>query len=182
MGHRLSKIYTRTGDKGTTGLADGSRIKKSSLRVRCMGGLDELNASIGIILSQKIEPATSQLLTIIQHHLFDIGGDLSLPGNNRAPQKYIEHLEIALDEMNSDLAPLKEFILPGGSTASAYCHLSRTICRRVECEITTLAEVEDVNPNIVAYVNRLSDLLFVIARVLNRSEKIDDVLWQPGKS
>ncbi len=182
MGHRLSKIYTRTGDKGTTGLGDGSRVKKSSLRIRCIGALDELNASVGILVSHCTNPSVNELLTLIQHHIFDLGGDLCLPGQCRIPAEYTSKIEAELDNYNTELSPLKEFILPGGSIASSFCHQSRTVCRRAECEMSALAEYEDVNPHALTYINRLSDLFFVLARILNKSDNIPDVLWQPGIS
>jgi len=182
MGHRLSKIYTRTGDNGTTGLGDGSRVSKSSLRVRCMGTMDELNAHISVVLSYKyeIDESVAKVLTKVQHHLFDLGGELCLPGQERIPQSYVDELESQLDAYNENLEPLKEFILPGGSKASSFCHLARTVCRRAESELSQLAETEQLNPVSLGYVNRLSDLLFVIARNINKSNSVDDVLWQPG--
>jgi cob(I)alamin adenosyltransferase len=180
MGHRLSKIYTRTGDKGETGLGDGSRIAKSDLRIKCMGLLDELNASIGIVLSYKLENTVFQVLIHVQHSLFDIGGEVCIPGRIVIEQSYVDELEINLDKFNAHLQPLKEFILPGGCQASAFCHQARTICRRVESELTALAETTEVNPISLMYLNRLSDLLFVTARYINHIESHPDVLWQPG--
>lgn len=182
MGHRLSKIYTRTGDKGTTGLGDGSRVSKSSLRIRCMGTMDELNAHIGVVLSYQyeIDEPVTLVLTRVQHHLFDLGGELCLPGQERIPQAYVDELENELDKLNENLQPLKEFILPGGCKSSAFCHLARTVCRRAETELIELSEMEQVNPISLSYINRLSDLLFVMSRHINKNNSMDDVLWRPG--
>ena len=182
MGHRLSKIYTRTGDKGTTGLGDGSRVAKSCKRIRCLGSVDELNATIGVLISHCDNNAIKQLLTLVQHHLFDIGSELCIPGQPRIPQAYIERLESALDQYNETLPPLKEFILPGGCVAAALCHQARTICRRAESDMVSLMETEEINEFTLGYINRLSDLLFVLARTLNKLSNVEDVLWQSGNT
>jgi len=180
MGHRLSKIYTRTGDNGTTGLGDGSRTDKDSLRVEAIGTVDELNSAIGMLIAQTQPEAIRQALTAIQHDLFDIGGELSIPGHSVTTAQEVERLEAHLDELNAGLSPLKEFILPGGGPAAAACHLSRAMCRRAERRVVSLSDRETVNPASLCYLNRLSDLLFVIARTLNRLDGIDDVLWEKG--
>ena len=182
MGHRLSKIYTRTGDDGTTGLGDGARVKKTSPRVEALGAVDELNSIVGILLTQDVPEDIQALLTDIQHELFDLGGELSIPGRMAITDVQTERLETTLDQLNSDLSPLKEFILPGGTQAAATCHLARAVCRRAERRAHALGETEKINPVAVKYLNRLSDLLFVMARVLNARAARGDVLWQPGKN
>ena len=182
MGHRLSKIYTRTGDDGSTGLGDGSRVPKNSPRVEAYGDVDELNSMIGLLLTESLPGHISDSLTDIQHDLFDVGGELSIPGQTTMTEKQVTRLEKTLDDLNAKLSPLKEFILPGGSRAAALCHIARTICRRAERRLITLQKSETISTITVKYVNRLSDLLFVIARALNASDGDGDVLWQPGKN
>jgi cob(I)alamin adenosyltransferase len=182
MGHRLSKIYTRTGDAGTTGLGDGKRVSKDSLRVHTMGEVDELNAVIGILLTETLPQDIEALLTGVQHDLFDLGGEICIPGMALISAAQVERLETELDRLNEDLEPLKDFILPGGSRAAAYAHLARTVCRRAERSIVALAQEEAVNDAPRQYLNRLSDLLFVLGRSLNRSAGCGDVLWQKGKN
>lgn len=178
MGNRLSKIYTRTGDDGTTGLGDGSRVAKDSARVEAYGTVDEANSSIGMVLAETAVPDDiRECLTAVQHDLFELGGELCIPGHAAVTDAYIERLETDLDGFNEDLPRLKEFILPGGSRAAAACHLSRTIVRRAERRVGTLADVEEVRSEVRRYLNRLSDLLFVIARVLARVEGGKEVLW-----
>jgi cob(I)alamin adenosyltransferase len=178
LGKRLSKIYTRTGDDGTTGLGDGSRVPKDSLRVAAYGTVDEANSAIGVVLANDSVPApVRNILTEVQHDLFELGGELCIPGHSAVTNAFIERLESDLDGLNADLPALKEFILPGGGPAAAACHLARTIVRRAERVTTTLAGVEAVRPEVVRYLNRLSDLLFVIARSLARLESGEEVLW-----
>ena len=179
MGHRLSKIYTRTGDKGETGLGDGSRIEKDHIRVEAFGTVDELNSVIGMILAHDIPEDVSECLNKIQHHLFDLGGELCIPGHNTLDESYITWLESTLDSFNADLPMLKEFILPSGGHATSACHLARSVCRRAERRVVTLAKSETISPHSISYLNRLSDLLFVTARVLARHENGSEVLWQP---
>jgi cob(I)alamin adenosyltransferase len=179
MGHRLSKIYTRTGDDGTTGLGDGSRVAKDHRRVEAFGTVDELNSLIGLVLSYELPSAIHDELTGVQHRLFDLGGELCVPGRTVIDARDVAQLESALDRLNESLEPLREFILPGGSAVAAVCHVARTVCRRAERRVVTLAREDQVNPNTVHYLNRLSDLLFVIARHLNARLKKPDVLWQP---
>ena len=178
MGNRLSKIYTKTGDDGTTGLGDGTRVAKDSKRVGAYGTVDELNSTIGIVLAQEIPPAVRESLTQIQHDLFDLGGELCIPGMAMVHEADVERLEQTLDGFNADLPALKDFILPGGGMAAAACHLARTVCRRAEREAVTLARSEPVRPEAIRYLNRLSDLLFVLARVLARASGHGEVLWQ----
>ena len=178
MGNRLSKIYTKTGDDGTTGLGDGTRVAKDSARVSAYGTVDELNSSIGIVLAQEIPAPIREALTQIQHDLFDLGGELCIPGMAMVHEADVERLEQTLDGFNADLPPLKDFILPGGGMAAACCHLARTVCRRAEREVVTLSRSETVRPEAVRYLNRLSDLLFVLSRVLARASGHGEVLWQ----
>lgn len=177
MGNRLSKIYTRTGDKGTTGLGDGSRIAKNAKRVAAMGDVDELNATIGLLLTEAVSETVQQCLTAVQHDLFDMGGELCMPGHTMVKAERITALETQLDTFNAQLTPLKEFILPGGSKAAAYCHLARTVCRRAERTLHTLHEEEAISEQLLQYINRLSDFLFVLCRVLNQDAGVSDVLW-----
>ena len=179
MGNRLSKIYTRTGDTGTTGLGDGTRVPKDSARVEAFGTVDELNSAIGVLLAVPCLPeAVTACLTGVQHELFDLGGELCIPGHMIITNAQVMRLETELDGFNDSLPPLKEFILPGGGPAAAACHLARTIARRAERRLWTLAGVETVNPESTRYLNRLSDLLFVLARVLARHERGAEVLWR----
>jgi cob(I)alamin adenosyltransferase len=179
MGNRLSRIYTRTGDDGTTGLGDGHRVRKDAARVEAYGTVDEANSAIGMVLAVPGLPGeVSRCLTEIQHDLFDLGGELCIPGTQAVHAAQIARLEQVLDHFNDPLPALKDFILPGGGPAAAACHLARTIVRRAERRVWTLAAGETVNPEVPKYLNRLSDLLFVIARVLARHEHGSEVLWR----
>jgi cob(I)alamin adenosyltransferase len=179
MGNRLSKIYTRTGDDGSTGLGDGSRVPKDSVRVEAYGTVDELNSAVGVLLATpEIPPDVAACLTEVQHELFDLGGELCLPGHRVMTAEQVARLEKSLDEFNDSLPPLKEFILPGGGPAAAACHLARAIARRAERRVWTLAKAENVSAEVPKYLNRLSDLLFVLARVLARHERGAEVLWR----
>jgi cob(I)alamin adenosyltransferase len=179
MGNRLSKIYTRTGDDGTTGLGDGSRVPKDHPRVEAYGAVDELNSVIGTVLGVADLPqAVGELLTQVQHDLFDLGGELCIPGHSVISAEHITRLEQALDQFNETLPPLKEFILPSGGPATAACHLARAVARRAERRVWTLAKSEPLEPHAPRYLNRLSDLLFVLARVLVRHECGAEVLWR----
>jgi cob(I)alamin adenosyltransferase len=180
MGHRLSKIYTRTGDDGSTGLGDGTRVPKDHVRVEAFGTVDELNSFLGLLLCEPLDHALHSELTRIQHTLFDLGGELCIPGRRVLAEAQVTELEDLLDRLNADLAPLKEFILPGGTRAAALCHLARTVCRRAERRVYSLSCREPVSPVTLKYLNRLSDLLFVLARALNRASGTPDVLWQPA--
>jgi cob(I)alamin adenosyltransferase len=176
VGNRLSKIYTRTGDSGTTGLGDGSRINKDSLRVEAMGDVDELNSVIGVMMTEALPDKLVDPLTQIQHDLFNVGGEICIPGYVILQQSRITDLESVIDELNSQLSPLKEFILPGGTKAAAYCHLARTVCRRAERKLVELHRNEKVTDISLQYLNRLSDLLFVMCRVINKEAGMSDVL------
>ncbi|MDH5766871.1 MAG: cob(I)yrinic acid a,c-diamide adenosyltransferase [Gammaproteobacteria bacterium] len=178
MGYRLSKIYTRTGDKGTTGMADGSRIEKDSLRIAAIGDIDELNSVIGMVLSKCKPGLVAETLLTIQHDLFNLGGELAMPGYDALTDERVQWLEKTLDEMNESLPPLEEFILPGGGEAAASCHLARSVCRRAERMLVSLAKEFDYNSVIKSYVNRLSDLLFVACRVLSHEAGEPEVYWQ----
>ncbi|HMA97858.1 MAG TPA: cob(I)yrinic acid a,c-diamide adenosyltransferase [Wenzhouxiangella sp.] len=177
MGNRLSKIYTRTGDDGTTGLGDGSRTQKDSLRVEAYGTVDELNSTLGLLIASLDDTGICSVLLDIQHDLFDLGGELCVPGMEMIQGRHIDRLEQELDRLNADLPPLKDFILPGGSLTAAQAHLARTICRRAERRVITLARQEPVNEPVIRYLNRLSDLLFVIARTVARASGAGEVLW-----
>jgi cob(I)alamin adenosyltransferase len=179
MGHRLSRIYTRTGDDGSTGLGDGVRVPKEHLRVEAYGTVDEANSVVGVVLAVPGLPEpVRNCLVEVQHDLFDLGGELSVPGMRMVDAGYIERLERELDAFNEDLPPLKEFILPGGGAAAAACHVARTVVRRAERRLWALARAESVAPELPQYLNRLSDLLSVIARVLARHEHGSEVLWR----
>ena len=177
MGNRLSKIYTRTGDDGSTGLGDGSRVGKDSARVDAYGTVDEANSCIGLLLASELPDDVRGLLTRIQHQLFDLGGELCIPGHAAIHDADVDALEQRLDHYNDDLPALKDFILPGGGEAAARCHIARTVVRRAERETVALSRHEDVRPQAIRYLNRLSDLLFVLARVLARVSGHGEVLW-----
>ncbi|MGB3623406.1 MAG: cob(I)yrinic acid a,c-diamide adenosyltransferase [Ketobacter sp.] len=178
MGNRLSKIYTRTGDQGTTGLGDGSRVDKDSLRVEAYGTTDELNSVLGMVLAEEgVAESIVLWLQEIQHDLFDLGAELCVPGHSVLTERFITRLEQHIDAMNADLPPLKEFILPAGNRAAASCHLARTVCRRAERRVMTLSKQESINSWGIKYLNRLSDFLFVAARVLARANGGKEVMW-----
>ena len=181
MGNRLSKIYTRTGDDGTTGLGDGTRVGKDSARVNAYGTVDEANSSIGVILAAQVPDDIRQLLTTVQHQLFALGGELCSPGHAAISAEDVDALERQLDHYNEALPALKDFILPAGGEAAARCHLARTIVRRAERETVTLARHDAVRPEAIRYLNRLSDLLFVLARVLARADGQGEVLWNHAR-
>ncbi len=181
-GNRLSRIVTRTGDEGTTGLGDGSRTEKDSLRIDAIGEVDELNSSIGVLLCEELPQNIRDELLNVQHDLFDLGGELCLPGMNVLQVAQVERLEDQVTAINADLPMLKEFILPGGTRAAALAHLARTICRRAERSIVHLSHAEKISPLSRQYINRLSDLLFIIGRKLNQVNGCGDVLWQKGKN
>jgi cob(I)alamin adenosyltransferase len=184
----LSRIYTKTGDKGETALGDQTRVPKDHPRVAAYGVVDELNAVLGVLLAQHPAVPEADLLRSIQNDLFDVGADLCVPqppdekagARLRVMPGQSARLEAAIDRLNAPLAPLTSFVLPGGQTPAAWCHFARTVCRRAERDVVSLSHVENVNPDVIIYLNRLSDLLFVLARVYNNYGR-DDVLWQPGK-
>src|ERR1700730_1859675 len=178
MGNRLSKIYTRTGDDGSTGLGDGTRVAKDSLRVEAYGTVDEANSAVGVVLgAPALPPEIRRCLMEIQHDLFDLGGELCIPGHTMIGAAHVQRLEKELDGFNENLPALKEFILPGGGQAAAACHLARTVCRRAERRVWSLAREESVSPEALKYLKRLSDLLFVIARLLARADQ-GEVVWR----
>lgn len=178
MGNRLSKIATRTGDAGTTGLGDGSRVDKDALRVHAMGDVDELNSHIGVLLCETLPPQMAQELISIQHDLFDMGGELCIPGYTMITDAQVERLDALLAKYNADLPALRDFILPGGSRAAAIAHVCRTVCRRAERAIVSVGKSETINDAPRQYMNRLSDLMFVLSRVLNRFAGGTDVCWE----
>ena len=178
MGNRLSKIATRTGDRGETGLGDGTRVAKDSARIQALGDIDELNSSIGVLLAEKMPAKLREALLQIQHGLFDLGGEVCIPGHTMVTQAHVAQLDGLLEAYNKRLPALKEFILPGGTRAAALAHLSRTVCRRAERSVVALGRAEPVGEHARQYLNRLSDLLFVLGRTLNRAGKRGDVLWQ----
>ena len=180
MGNRLSKIYTKTGDDGSTGLGDGVRVAKNSARIEAIGDIDELNCQLGLLLTEKSLPESLLLtLTRIQHELFELGGELSIPNYVRINDAMVTQLEQELDAMNDVLLPLKEFILPGGSRPTALCHVARAVCRRAERRLVALNQQEPISPIAMKYLNRLSDLLFVMCRAISKGLGVPDVLWQP---
>jgi cob(I)alamin adenosyltransferase len=181
MGHRLSRIVTRTGDDGTTGLGDGSRVAKDALRVTALGEVDELNSVLGVLLAEPLTPPLAAWLAEIQHDLFDLGSELAVPGYLALTDEHVGQLEARLSELNAELPPLKEFILPGGSRPAALAHQARCVCRRAERALVALAREESVSICARQYLNRLSDALFILARSLNRDAGQPDVLWQPRR-
>jgi cob(I)alamin adenosyltransferase len=181
MGHRLSKIVTRTGDSGTTGLGDGTRTPKDSPRIEAIGAIDELNATIGVLLAETLPDEIADCLTEVQHDLFDLGGELSIPGYSAVRDAHVDRIEQAIGRFNADLAPLKEFVLPGGSRAASLAHVARTVCRRAERSLVHLGASTTVSDRVRRYMNRLSDLLFVLSRVLNRAAGQPDILWRKDR-
>ena len=181
MGHRLSRIVTKTGDAGTTGLGDGSRVGKDTARIATIGDVDELNSTLGLLLTEAVPAAVRDCLTAVQHDLFDLGGELSIPGYAAVTDAHVERLEAAVETFNAELPPLKEFILPGGTRPAAIAHVARTVCRRAERSLVHLAASAPVGDPARRYLNRLSDLLFVIARILNRAAGASDVQWQKDR-
>jgi cob(I)alamin adenosyltransferase len=178
MANRLSKIVTRTGDTGMTGLANGSRVPKNAPRVEALGDVDELNSALGVLLAEVLPAEVRACLVEVQHDLFDLGGEIAVPGFTLITDAHLARLDDAAETFNRDLAPLKEFVLPGGSRPASLAHVARAVCRRAERRVVALATHESLSPLIQRYLNRLSDLLFVIARVINRGLSVPDVLWQ----
>ena len=178
MGNRLSQIATRTGDAGTTGLGDNQRVSKNNLRVHAMGDVDELNSHIGVLLCEPVPPAIRPLLVEVQHQLFNLGGELSIPGYELLKTQAVIDLDQALERFNAHLPKLQEFILPAGTRAASLAHVCRTVARRAERSVVALGDAESVNEAPRHYLNRLSDLMFVLARVLNRVDGGDDVYWR----
>jgi cob(I)alamin adenosyltransferase len=182
VGNRLTKIYTRTGDAGQTGLTGGERVDKDSARIEAIGDIDELNSASGLVLAHDVPSDARKGLTRVQHELFDLGGELSMRDRPLILHDHIERLESAIDSFNANLPPLKEFILPGGSTAAANCHLARAVCRRAERRVVALARIEAVNDASRIYLNRLSDLLFVLCRVIARAGGEGETIWRSARS
>ena len=182
MGHRLSKIYTKTGDDGRTGLGDGSRVEKCSPRLEAIGEIDELNCSLGLLLAEDLPSNLEDALFDIQHDLFDLGGELSIPGSQLLSAAAVEKLEKWIDRYNGDMPPLKEFVLPGGNRAAACCHVARAVCRRAERRLLMLAKNETLAPEALKYINRLSDLFFVVGRVIARQSDVGEILWNRDRS
>jgi cob(I)alamin adenosyltransferase len=178
MGNRLSAIVTRTGDEGSTGLADGSRLAKDDIRIHCLGEVDELNAMIGVTLTFIEDDRIAEVLTIVQHDLFDIGAELCQPGKSLIQANHVDAVELAAEEFNKPLPPLKEFILPAGSQATAFLHLARTVCRRIERSLVTLKVEGNSNSATNQYINRLSDLLFILSRSVSMRKGGTEVYWQ----
>jgi len=181
VGNRLSKIYTRTGDDGTTGLGDGTRVSKCSPRVEAFGCVDELNSAVGLLAATTLPAELAELIAEIQQKLFDLGGELCIPGAVTMTAEDVAVLEQAMDKLNANLAPLKEFVLPGGSQSAASCHMARAICRRAERRALELAKSDSLNPEAIRYLNRLSDLLFVVARTLNHVADNEEIMWTGGR-
>ncbi len=177
MGYRLSQIATRTGDQGTTGLADGQRLAKDAPRIVALGEIDELNAVLGLLLTHNLPNDLAEILVLCQHDLFDLGGELAIPGSMVLQEAQLARIDRALLRLNELLPPLTEFILPGGTPAAAICHIARTVCRRGERSLVTLNQQTPINPQSLNYLNRLSDLLFVIARIINREAGQSEGLW-----
>ncbi|AXE32272.1 cob(I)yrinic acid a,c-diamide adenosyltransferase [Chromobacterium phragmitis] len=181
MSDRLSAIVTRTGDDGSTGLGDGSRVAKDCVRIQALGDVDELNSVIGVLLAEAPPKPMAEWLAEIQHDLFDLGSELAVPGYGAIADSHVQALEGLVSFMNEELGPLKEFILPGGSRGAALAHQARSVCRRAERSVVALAREDEVSQALRRYLNRLSDFLFVLARYLNRESGVPDVLWQAGR-
>lgn len=182
MGHRLSKIYTKTGDDGTTGLGDGTRSEKCSSRLEAIGEIDELNCCLGLLLAEDLPSELTAVLFDIQHDLFDLGGELSIPGSQLLTESAVEKLEKWIDLYNAEIPPLKEFVLPGGNRAAACCHSARAVCRRAERRLLILKKEETVNPQCLKFINRLSDFLFVVGRVIARRSNVGEILWNRDRN
>ena len=176
MGNRLTKIYTRTGDDGSTGMADGSRVAKDDLLIQAIGEVDELNSQLAVLVHHAPQNL-HEVIFSIQNELFNVGAELSM-GKAMMQQESVDVLESLLDELNQNLTPLKEFILPGGGLAASHCHVARAVCRRIERSLVSLHRQNELNRHLLAYVNRLSDYLFVLARAISQSEGVGEVYWQ----
>ena len=181
MGKRLTKIATRTGDDGTTGLGDGSRVDKASARIEALGDIDELNSQIGLLLAETLPETVRGELLAVQHDLFDLGGETCIPGHLIITAEHVARLDQRIDEFNASLPALKEFILPGGGRAGAQCNVARAVCRRAERSLVALGRVESVSELSIQYLNRLSDMLFLAARTLNAASGTAEPMWKPGR-
>jgi cob(I)alamin adenosyltransferase len=182
MGFRLSRIVTRTGDDGTTGLGDGTRVGKDAARVAAMGDVDELNCAIGVVMAEDLPPDIRATLLVVQNDLFDLGGEICIPGRTAMREEHVALLDRRIEELNAQLPPLKEFVLPGVTRAAGACHVARATCRRAERALVALSRTESVSPTCLQYVNRLSDLFFVAARALNQAAGRDEMLWKPTRA
>ena len=181
MANRLTKIVTRTGDDGTTGLGDGSRVGKDCPRVEVMGNLDELNSAVGLVLAEPLPDEVGKALAAVQNDLFDLGGEICIPGRSALWDAHLAEIDARIESLRGALAPLREFVLPGGTRAAASCHLARAVCRRAERSLVALGRTESVSALSVQYLNRLSDMLFVTARTLNAAQGVAEPLWKPGR-
>jgi cob(I)alamin adenosyltransferase len=181
MANRLTRIVTRTGDDGTTGLGDGSRVGKDSPRVEVMGNLDELNSAIGCVLAEELPAGVESALAAVQNDLFDLGGEICIPGRSALWDAHLEEIDRRLEALREPLPPLRDFVLPGGTRAAAACHLARAICRRAERSLVALGRVESVSALSIKYLNRLSDLLFLAARTINARAAAPETIWKPGR-
>jgi cob(I)alamin adenosyltransferase len=181
MANRLTKIVTKTGDDGTTGLGDGTRVRKDSPRVELMGNLDELNSAIGCVLAERLPENVASALTAIQNDLFDLGGEICIPGRSALWDTHVEELDRRIEALREPLPPLRDFVLPGGARAAAACHLARAVCRRAERSLVALGRIEAVSALSIQYLNRLSDLLFLAARTINAASGSPEVIWKPGR-
>ena len=181
MGNRLSKIITRTGDAGMTGLGNGERVSKNSLRIDCIGEIDELNSSLGVLLAEPLPEPLRAMLLLIQNDLFDLGGEICIPNSTVINESHILRLEELATQLNADLGPLKNFILPGGTRPAALAHLARAVCRRVERHVVHLGDSESISEFARKYLNRLSDFLFILGRTLNHADGREDILWTHAK-
>jgi cob(I)alamin adenosyltransferase len=181
MANRLTKIVTRTGDDGTTGLGDGTRVGKDAPRVQAMGDIDELNSSLGCVLAEELPPNVATALSAVQNDLFDLGGEICIPGRSALWDAHLEEIDRRIEELREPLPVLREFVLPGGTRAAAMCHLARAICRRAERSLVALGRVEGVSELSIRYMNRLSDLLFLAARSINAAATQAETLWVPGR-
>jgi cob(I)alamin adenosyltransferase len=182
MGNRLTRIVTRTGDDGSTGLGDGARVGKEDLRVAALGDLDEANSALGCVLAEDLPGAVREALAAAQNDLFDLGGEVSIPGRTAVTAKHVQLIEARIGALNATLPPLREFVLPGGDRAAAACHLARAIARRAERSLVALGRRDAVSAPSLQYLNRLSDLLFVCARAINRAHGHAEPQWKPGGS
>jgi cob(I)alamin adenosyltransferase len=181
MAHRLSRIVTRTGDDGTTGLGDGSRVGKDAARVEVMGNIDELNSAIGVVRAEELPAIVEGILAAVQNDLFDLGGEICIPGRAALWDAHLHEIDLRIEQLREPLPPLREFVLPGGTRAAAACQVARAVCRRAERSLVALRRAESVSPLSIQYMNRLSDLLFLAARAINAAAGVPEPLWNPGR-
>ena len=181
MANRLTKIVTRTGDDGTTGLGDGTRVAKDSLRVEVLGNVDELNSALGCVLAEDVPEPIAAILAAVQNDLFDLGGEVCIPGRSALWDAHLRQIDQRIEQLREPLPTLRDFVLPGGTRAAAACHLARAVCRRAERSLVALGHAESVSALSIQYLNRLSDLLFLAARTLNAAAGKPETLWRPGR-